>query len=147
MTSLLAFLVTYWKVTLGVALYVALLVKVGWFRHANWWAICHLARALVPEKDRYTRDGKLDRHRTYSPAQRAAIIRRDGNRCQCHGCGGRDCCHGQAVDGQPGVRLECDHRHPYARGGRTNLANGQMLCGPCNRSKGARVHDDERWAA
>lgn len=36
-------------------------------------------------------------------------------------------------------RLQSDHIHPYALGGRTTWENLQLLCGPCNLKKGARL--------
>ena len=35
--------------------------------------------------------------------------------------------------------LQIDHILPWSRGGTNDPANLQILCGPCNRSKGARV--------
>lgn len=33
--------------------------------------------------------------------------------------------------------FHADHREPWARGGRTDVINGQALCPPCNCRKGA----------
>lgn len=52
---------------------------------------------------------------------RAAVLARDGFRCvRC----------GATAD------LQYDHIVPLARGGATTEANGQTLCGRCNRAKG-----------
>lgn len=37
--------------------------------------------------------------------------------------------------------LQIDHIHPIARGGTSETQNLQVLCGPCNRRKGASVSD------
>lgn len=56
---------------------------------------------------------------------RAEIIERDGH--QCRWCGSTE-------------NLEIDHIHPLSRGGAfDDPENLQVLCGTCNRSKGARV--------
>lgn len=39
-------------------------------------------------------------------------------------------------------RLQLDHIVPVARGGRTEPDNLQVLCGPCNQSKGAKPFDE-----
>lgn len=41
--------------------------------------------------------------------------------------------------------LQIDHVTPISRGGTNDEANLQTLCGPCNRSKGARTMDE--WLA
>ena len=38
----------------------------------------------------------------------------------------------------PADLYEIDHIHPVSKGGGNELANLQLLCGPCNRSKGSR---------
>ena len=55
---------------------------------------------------------------------RAVVFARDGRVCR--NCGSF-------------VRLEVDHVVPLARGGSNDLANLQVLCRTCNRSKGASV--------
>lgn len=54
---------------------------------------------------------------------RPAVFARDGANCQ--KCGSTE-------------RLEIDHIQPLSRGGTNDLGNLQVLCLPCNRSKGAR---------
>lgn len=46
--------------------------------------------------------------------------------------GGGCCAHCAST-----AELQIDHIHPIARGGTSDLANLQVLCGPCNRAKGA----------
>lgn len=55
---------------------------------------------------------------------RTAVFTRDGGRCVV--CGVQE-------------DLQFDHIIPVSRGGATNESNLQILCGPCNRSKGARI--------
>lgn len=54
---------------------------------------------------------------------RLFVFARDGGRCRN--------CHTTAD-------LELDHVVPWARGGRHTADNLQLLCGPCNRVKGAK---------
>lgn len=56
------------------------------------------------------------------PKMREALLARDGIACAF--CGSAD---------DP----QADHVKPRARGGATTLDNLQVLCGPCNRKKGA----------
>ncbi|XAO47514.1 HNH endonuclease [Glutamicibacter ectropisis] len=51
-------------------------------------------------------------------------MHRDGGKC-CH-CGSN-------------TELQYDHIIPLSRGGSSNPENLQLLCGPCNRSKGANL--------
>ena len=55
---------------------------------------------------------------------RQAVFERDGGRCV-------DC--GERFD------LQYDHVIPIALGGASTAANLQLLCGDCNRRKGAAV--------
>ncbi len=52
------------------------------------------------------------------------VMQRDQGQC-CH-CGSR-------------VELQYDHIIPISRGGSSNAENLQLLCGPCNRAKGASL--------
>lgn len=58
----------------------------------------------------------------------AALIERD--RLQCQGCG---------FEPPRPEYLEVDHKLPRADGGSNDLENRVLLCGPCNRTKGARL--------
>lgn len=65
--------------------------------------------------------------RTRSPIPRAlrkAVFARDGRVCA--GCGST-------------VDLQLDHVFPWSLGGAHTFDNLRVLCGPCNRSKGATV--------
>lgn len=62
--------------------------------------------------------------RKMSPALRAQVLERDEHACR--GCGATE-------------DLQIDHVFPWSLGGRHGLDNLQVLCGPCNRRKGARV--------
>lgn len=57
-------------------------------------------------------------------AVRAAVVARDSARC-------RDC--------GSDTGLQVDHVYPYSMGGAGFVGNLQLLCGPCNMSKGATV--------
>lgn len=62
------------------------------------------------------------RRRVWSDEERRFILDRDGWACVY--CGSTD-------------ELEIDHIVPFSRGGACSADNAQVLCGPCNRSKGA----------
>ena len=57
-----------------------------------------------------------------------AVSARDGGRCR--QCGSTD-------------KLHFDHVIPLSRGGSNSVANIQLLCGVCNRAKGAKWRGDE----
>ena len=61
--------------------------------------------------------------RRMSPTIRRQILARDGSACL--NCGRSD-------------DLQIDHVHPVSKGGLTEPENLAVLCGPCNRRKGAR---------
>ncbi len=68
-----------------------------------------------------------DTTRGFSDEQRVAIFWRDGGKCQ--SCG-KECDENE---------FHADHIEPHAKGGKTKIANGQVLCPECNQKKGARV--------
>jgi 5-methylcytosine-specific restriction endonuclease McrA len=67
--------------------------------------------------------------RRMTPATRLRIFERDDYECQW--CGAKD-------------GLEIDHIVPISRGGSSDDDNLQVLCVPCNRSKGAKTL--EEWS-
>ena len=64
--------------------------------------------------------------RNFSKGMKQKAYNAQGGRCR-H-CGK----HGSMKD------MEADHIVPYSKGGRTTYSNLQILCRPCNRSKGNR---------
>jgi HNH endonuclease len=80
----------------------------------------------------------IDERPSFSLEERQEIIERDNR----DGIG--RCLYCGAVDGNPGVRLQCDHVIPRSEGGETKVHNGQMLCGPCNNAKRAKPDDVAR---
>ncbi|HUT93017.1 MAG TPA: DUF262 domain-containing protein [Thermoguttaceae bacterium] len=70
-----------------------------------------------------------DPQRDFTPQQRLAIFRRDSGACQL-----RVRCDGARVRWD---NWHCDHRVPWAQGGKTTVENGQVSCTDCNLSKGA----------
>jgi len=75
-------------------------------------------RHRTDDEVRATMRRAWERQRTFV---RRGIFERDSYRCQLCGAG---------------RLLEIDHILPIARGGTNNPANLQVLCRPCNRSKG-----------
>jgi len=66
---------------------------------------------------------KKDPQRYFSDEQKLAIYHKCNGRCR--GCG----------DKLSLFEAECDHIESHADGGRTNLANGQILCKDCHKYK------------
>lgn len=62
-------------------------------------------------------------HRRISQDVKIAVAARDGGRC-------RQC--------ESTEKLHFDHIIPVSKGGANTIANIQLLCGPCNRSKAAK---------
>lgn len=84
------------------------------------------------EQNEFSRFIKRGRDRPSGPEWarlRSLVFKRDNFTCQY--CGAR------------GVRLECDHVVPVARGGQSVIENLAAACFPCNRSK--RDHLLEEW--
>jgi hypothetical protein len=114
-----------------------------WYRDVFWWENQGLevrdVMALVHDRER-RRDRELGRARvlldveqsraTAPPRQRQrvprevkqAVFSRDGGRC---------------VDCRSDFELQYDHVIPWALGGADTVENLQLLCAPCNQSKGA----------
>ena len=99
------------------------------FLHAAEAAYLDAARELLEDWD--TRESpqlpatepELQRRRV-TPDVRRRIIERDGFACQ--RCGAED-------------DLQVDHIIPISRSGTSDDDNLQVLCAPCNRSKGAKT--------
>lgn len=82
-----------------------------------------LARVPIPEP-------VGERHKRRIPQDvKIAVSARDGGRC-------RQCGSVQ--------QLHFDHVIPVSRGGANTVANIQLLCGPCNRAKAAKITRDPR---
>ena len=93
-----------------------------------------LLAAMAGEVNEFSPHMKAARSRPNSPEWarlRATVFERDDYTCTY--CGKR------------GVRLECDHVMPAARGGSDDLSNLTTACFPCNRSK--RDKTPEEWKA
>lgn len=72
------------------------------------------------------REARLDPQRSFSKAQRREIALRSNGHCAACGQG-------------LGPNWHADHIVPHSRGGRTEVINGQALCGACNQRKHAKV--------
>lgn len=72
-----------------------------------------------------------DNHRDFSHGQRIAIYRRDKGVCQVKiKCEGEKCSWDN---------WHADHKHPWSKGGKTTVKNGQVACPVCNLSKQDQV--------
>lgn len=65
--------------------------------------------------------------RCFTPWQKQALLVEARGRCSDPGCDA------------PFAWLEADHTVPHSKGGPTQLANGNMKCGPDNKAKGDRI--------
>ena len=72
-----------------------------------------------------------DPRRTFSRAEKAALLERAGHRCEHHSWLLGRCRQTDA--------LQADHVHPHSRGGATDVANGQVLCRRHNKQKADRL--------
>ncbi len=112
-----------------------------WFRDRFYWEDDGLAAddvmALVADRDRRDRR-RLERahaamRQELPDAPRRAPIPRDVRLAVWERDGGR------CVECDAGFELQYDHVIPLALGGADSAANLQLLCGSCNRSKGAAL--------
>ena len=72
-----------------------------------------------------------DQNRIFTPDQRAVIYRIGKGKCAM-------CDIAVSEDS-----FEADHIKPWSKGGRTIIANGQILCAACNHSKSNKYEDPE----
>jgi ribosomal protein S14 len=100
---------------------------------AHEWAMKHTGEPIAPfstqeqiEAYEATRPfgGGSARKAEISPALRKLVLERDAYRCQ--QCGDHH-------------DLHIDHIYPESKGGPTSAENLQVLCGPCNLRKGAKL--------
>jgi len=110
-----------------------------WFHGRFWWEDERLAAgdvmALVLDRER-RRERRLERARAAMAGERAPGrpgIRREVKQAVWAGCGGR------CVECGADSLLEFDHIIPLAMGGSSGAGNLQLLCGECNRAKGASL--------
>ena len=64
--------------------------------------------------------------RSFSKGMKQQAYRAQGGQC-------RHCGKSGSIK-----EMEADHTVPYSKGGRTTYSNLQIICRPCNRSKGNR---------
>ncbi len=95
-----------------------------WALQGRWYAAAALVSMVLLRKRPVGRQGRSvgRRRRVWTEAERSFILARDGWRCV--RCGARE-------------ELQIDHVIPFSRGGACSVENAQVLCGPCNRAKGA----------
>jgi hypothetical protein len=116
----------------------------AYWRYGNRWfwdnegLTVQDVHALLATRDQRRQDALTRAHSTAAmasqpvPAQRGAIpagvkqLVWQRDRGQCRQCGAN-------------TELQFDHIIPLAKGGSTSEANLQILCGPCNRRKGASI--------
>lgn len=112
------------------------LIAAGWVEIQDDEIICRLGFVESPEVARAAQTNRQIRAnsnlvRKEADFNRAALFyqvgRRDGFRCACCGSFGGD--------------LAVDHIRPVSRGGGSELENLQLLCTPCNSSKGTKEID------
>ncbi len=112
-----------------------------WFEDACYWEDEQLEAddvlALVRDRER-RRKRKLERAHTalaldQEPAQRREPIPREVKRAVFERDGGR------CVECDASFDLQYDHVIPVSMGGATTVQNLQLLCAPCNQSKGGAL--------
>lgn len=81
-----------------------------------------------------------------SIALRQLILHRDGHRCQRCDAREGDPRYDPNLDREVFASLQIDHIKPCARGGTADEWNLQVLCGVCNRTKGAHWSPSSEWA-
>ena len=84
-------------------------------------------------KDNSTELTRKDGNRSFSEPERIEIYRRDNGLCQ-------QCLRENKPEDEAAVswsNYHADHVIPHSKGGQTTLENAELLCQPCNQSKGA----------
>ena len=89
----------------------------GWWREYDW------NRGPLP--------GEMRKRQPLSRRVRAEVWKRDEGMCRM--CGTTD----SAAMQRDGEHLHFDHIIPFSKNGADTVANIQLLCGSCNRRKGA----------
>lgn len=94
---------------------------------------------------------ELAQRRRVSPAQKDAVLRRDGYKCQICGIS-REYLDEKVPGLGDYLRLEVDHIIPIAQGGKSDESNLQCLCWRCNAAKGStksnnQVNSMRTWGA
>lgn len=94
-----------------------------WALENRWYAVAAVLTSVIV----FSRRGRparrrVRRRRVWSDEERRFILDRDG--WACVKCGAQS-------------ELQIDHVIPFSRGGACSVDNAQVLCGPCNRAKGA----------
>lgn len=94
---------------------------------------------------------ELAQRRRVSPAQKDAVLRRDGYKCQICGIS-REYLDEKIPGLGDYLRLEVDHIIPIAQGGKSDESNLQCLCWRCNAAKGStksnnQVNSMRTWGA
>lgn len=87
---------------------------------------------FCPELVEYYETKPRDKTGDISPKTRAAVFRRDGEKCRY--CG--------SVEGP----FHVDHVLPKSRGGTGKIENLVVACAPCNVSKKARTPEEMGWS-
>ncbi len=93
-----------------------------WVLEGRWFAVLVVVSAGFLLRRRPSAGRVKRRRRVWSDEERRFILDRDG--WACVSCGSQ-------------AELEIDHVIPFSRGGACSVENAQVLCGPCNRRKGA----------
>lgn len=120
------------KVTSAALLKAGHTVSCGCARHDQPGLMPPSARAERAAASQSRRARRRGAAGTFTAAEIAALYRKQRGRCAC--------CSGSLKDG-----YHRDHRTPLALGGSNDIANIELLCGPCNLRKGAK--DPVAWAA
>jgi superfamily II DNA or RNA helicase len=80
--------------------------------------------------------------RFFNDSERVALFLAADGRCECQGC---EACGPGPCNRELEPGWHADHVHPHSRHGKTDVVNGQALCPPCNRKKGANVTALRAW--